>query len=44
MVGREAGLHDWWPKDTQSKLNLKKDYQARVHSDQVVLVLVRQGG
>jgi hypothetical protein len=31
-------------KDTQSKLNLTGDNQAQVHSDQMVPVVVRQGG
>ncbi len=34
----------WWPKTLKSKLNLKGEYEARVHSGQMVLVVVRQGG
>jgi hypothetical protein len=42
--GREAGLEEWWPKDTQTKLNLKGNYQARFPPGQMVLMVVRQGG
>jgi hypothetical protein len=35
---------EWWPKDTENKLNLMGDYQARVNSGQMALVVVRQGG
>jgi hypothetical protein len=31
-------------KDTQSKLNLKGNYQAQVHLGKIVLVVDRQGG
>jgi hypothetical protein len=31
-------------KTLKTKLNLKEDYQARVHSGQMVLVVVRQEG
>jgi hypothetical protein len=41
---QEAGLHEQQPKDTQEKLKLKGDHQARVHSDQMFLMVVRQGG
>ncbi len=41
--GREARPHEWWPKTLKSKLNLKGDSQVRVHSDQMVLMAVRQG-
>jgi hypothetical protein len=34
----------WWPKTLKSKLNLKGNYQAQVHSGQIVLVVDRQGG
>ncbi len=35
--GREAGPCEQWPKATQG------DYQARVHLEKMVLVVVRQG-
>ncbi len=38
LVGGEARPHEWWPKVTQG------GHQARVHSGQMVLVVVRQGG
>jgi hypothetical protein len=33
-----------WPKTLKTKLNLKGDNQARLHSGQMVLVVVRQRG
>jgi hypothetical protein len=33
-----------WPKTLEIKLNLTADYLVRVHSGQMVLVVVRQGG
>jgi hypothetical protein len=33
-----------WQKTLKLKLNLKRDYQAQVHSVQMVLLIVRQGG
>jgi hypothetical protein len=32
----------WWSKTFKTKPNLKGDYQAQVHSGQMVLALVRQ--
>jgi hypothetical protein len=39
-----AGLHEQWPKTLNECLKLNGDYQARVHSGQMVLLVVRQGG
>ncbi len=33
-----------WPVALKSKHNLKGGYQAQVHSGQIVLMIVRQGG
>ncbi len=40
----EAGLCEQWSKDTQESLELKRDYKNKVHSGQMVLAVVRQGG
>jgi hypothetical protein len=38
----DTEAHEQWPKDTQHKLNLMRNSQAQIHSDQLVLILVRQ--
>jgi hypothetical protein len=42
--GKKAGPLEQWPKALKTKLNLKGNKQALVHSDQMVLMVVRQGG
>ncbi len=42
--GRKAGPCEQWPNKLKTKLNLKGDYQVQVHSGQMVLMVVRQGG
>jgi hypothetical protein len=46
MMARQGGwtIMRQWPKTLKTELNLKRDYQARVNSGQMVLVVIRQGG
>ncbi len=45
VMARQGGwtIMIQWPKTLKAKLNLKRDYQARIRSGQMVLMVVKRG-